>query len=102
MPTKILSIAFLIAFLLGCSEKSREEIVNGFKETYDESFKKTFRSSFITSCVDGEDVETKQRFCECVVDDLLSKFSTEELTDAEKIKKYVEEYAIAACSEKIE
>lgn len=102
MPTKILSAFVLTMLLVGCSEKAREDIVKDFKESYEEGFKKTYRSSFVASCVGESDSEEKKKFCECIADDLLSKFSSDELMDADQMKKYVQENAVANCSEKSE
>lgn len=98
---RILSIFVLAILVLGCSEKAREGIAKSFEESYGEDFKKSYRSSFVESCVGEDGNFEKKTFCECVADELISKFTAVELVDADRMKKYVQEKAVATCSEKL-
>ena len=98
---RILSILILSILLPGCSEKAREGLANSFEESYGEDFKKTYRSSFVESCVGEDGNDEKKIFCECVADELISKFTAVELVDADRMKKYVQDNAVATCSEKL-
>lgn len=98
---RILSIFILSILVLGCSEKAREGIAKSFEESYGEDFKKTYRSSFVESCVGEDGNDEKKIFCECVADELISKFTAVDLVDADRMKKYVEETAVASCAKKL-
>lgn len=68
------------------------------KEIYDFSFKKSFRHSFINSCVDSSGRPELEPWCTCTADDLLMTFSTEELQNEAVIVKYMENLSSKECS----
>lgn len=94
---KLISIALISLFAISCSEKSREEIKSKFKESYDASFKVTFKASFMKSCFKEGDSKEKEEMCNCVLDNLLENYTSEELVDSEKISELVKSNIVPMC-----
>lgn len=85
---KIISCILVISTVLllsSCSE---------YQEAYDNSFRFSFKKSFIASC--AKSGGTKD-ICACIADDLLETYTPEELNDEEKMKQHVSDVSIKKC-----
>jgi hypothetical protein len=95
---KLMGIVIISLLIVSCSEKAREDLKRGFKESYDTGFKNSFRASFMKSCLNNEQSKEKEIICTCVVDSLLKNYSTDELADSEKLKDIITTKVLPECT----
>ena len=76
---------------------SCDRVVDKFLEGNSDSFKTSYKRSFIASCSKPEETQAKIEVCTCVADILVDKFSVKELRDEQAMIKYVQEVAIKEC-----
>ncbi len=63
----------------------------------DAKFLKSYKQSFLESCIESSGGKENEATCRCVLDDLVSKFSVAELKDSKKVNDYVENVAVPKC-----
>jgi len=73
----------------------------GFVEGMAEGFHDEFKSSFMESCIGSDYSSQKKLFCECITNEVLEKFSIEQMKDTEAMKKHIESEIVPGCEEKI-
>ena len=77
--TIFLSI-FLMSFpLLGGCDNSGE--------SFDTSFRKSWKSSFVSSCIKGEASNLKSAFCNCIANKAIESLSLDQLADSSSVEK---------------
>ena len=90
----MVATAILVLALSGC-----EKVKNSVEASFDEGFRKAFRASFMKHCVGNDSSEAHFQVCTCVVQDLLTTYTTEQLKDTDAIQTYIDEEALPACRE---
>lgn len=65
----------------------------------DAEFLKSYQSSFINSCVESSGGDQFKATCECVLNELVKKFSVNELQDSKLTADYIENVAMKKCEQ---
>lgn len=60
---------------------------------------KSYKSSFINSCVESSGGDQFKTTCECVLNELVKKFSVRELQDSKLTADYIENVAMKKCDQ---
>lgn len=82
-------------------------VLSGFSVSYavaadkksDAEFLKSYKTSFINSCVESSGGPQFQATCECVLSELVKKFSVKELQDSKLTTDYIENVAMKKCGQ---
>ena len=84
----------LVLTLSGC-----DKVKNSLESSFDAGFRKAFRASFMKHCTGNNDAVAHYQVCTCVVQDLLTTYTTEALKDTDAIQAYIDSEALPACQE---
>ncbi len=92
-----LAITCLALLMAACSESSREDLANRFKDSYDASFRQSFRDSFVATCSERDASASHVALCNCMADDLLETFTPDELQDIDTMRSHVQSQGLPKC-----
>lgn len=56
-------------------------------ESFDTSFRKNYKSTFVRSCIKGDASNFKSAYCNCMANKAIESFSLEQLADPSNLEK---------------
>lgn len=90
---KKLSGMLLAVLLMGVNVSYAE----GSSASSDASFLKSYKDSFLKSCVESSGGSQYEGICKCVLDDVVKNFSVAEIKNEKKVSEYIQSVAMGKC-----
>lgn len=93
---KIVAIvsALLIVAIFSAISQSK-----GFKDSYNKSFKISFKRNFLVNCIGSDKSPKMAELCNCIADESLKQLTVKELSDQDRAQKYIDEHIVPQCIE---
>ncbi|MEE2731602.1 MAG: hypothetical protein VYA55_12350 [Pseudomonadota bacterium] len=90
--TKVMKLP-LVVVLLGCGIAP----AMAAEKSSDADFLKSYKASFLESCIESSGGPQFKPVCECVLNDVVGRFPVPELKDDKAVSEYIEHVAMQKC-----